>query len=70
MDITNSILLYKITKDKLLQLIDKFKNKKITIEQMENCQDRDELIYCYYMYKREQKKEVNDLSDLLKNLSF
>jgi hypothetical protein len=70
MDITNSILLYKITKDKLLQLIDKFKNKKITIEQMENCQDRDELIYCYYMYKREQKKEVNDLSDILKNLSF
>jgi hypothetical protein len=70
MDITNSILLYKITKDKLLQLIDKFKNKKITIEQMENCQDRDELIYCYYMYKREQKKEVNDLCDILKNLSF
>jgi len=69
MDITKSILLYKITKDKLIQLIEKFKNKKITIEQMENCQDRDEFIYCYYMYKREQKQEVNDLSDILNNLS-
>ncbi len=70
MDIYKSLILSKITKEKLLYLIDKYRNKKITIEQLENCQDRDELMYCYHMYNWQQKKEVNDLSDILKNFSI
>ena len=70
MDIYNSLLLKKITKEKLLLLIEKYRNKKITTDDLERCQDRDELMYCYHMYNWQQKKEVNDLGDILKNLSF
>jgi len=70
MNFYNSSVFSNMNKRKLSELIEKYKDKIININDLENCKDRDELLYCFNVFKWQQKKEVTDLNEIMKKLSF
>ena len=70
MNFEDSIMFKNIEKTKLRYLIDKYKNITLTIENMQDMKDKDECIYCYYLYKYQQKKAIYELNDLFNKIDF
>jgi len=71
-----------ISKHKLVNLYDKYKETKISIKntrpgsktqfsnRSEDITDKDELIFCYYLMKYQQNIEINTIGSILTNLSI
>jgi hypothetical protein len=70
MNFEDSIMFKNIEKTKLRYLVDKYKNITLTVEHIQDITDKDECIFCYYLYKYQQKKAINELSDLFNKIDF
>ena len=74
--ILNSIMFQNINKQKLIMFHNKYldsstsKYIKINNEIIQNLIDKDEVIFCYYLMKYQNKMEMNDLSDQLQFTNF
>lgn len=68
--ILNSVMFKDIQKEKLNYFYNKYKDFKINIQHFENIIDKDEIIFCCYLMKYQQNTEINDLSNILNQMSI
>jgi hypothetical protein len=68
--VLSSIMFRGINTNKLIELYNKYNNSIITRHTIESLNDKDELIFCYYWMKYQQKIEVSKLNDIFSSLSI
>jgi hypothetical protein len=68
--VLNSIVFANINKNKLIFLYNKYKNVIINTDIIQSINDKDEMLFCYYFMKYQQNMEINNLSNILKEISM
>ena len=68
--VLNSIIFRDIERNKLITLYHKYNNYHITTNTIETLKDKDEIFFCYYWMKYQQKMKLSNLNDFLKSLSI
>lgn len=69
-NISKSILFQNISRSKLEYFYQKYKTCVIKLDMFEKITDKDEILYCYYLMKNQQKREIDELSNLISSLNF